>query len=247
MLEKKQQNTGLSEPLGYILLFSISIIVVGLLLGLGVPNLDEDMNNKKLTEIEDTFGILHSNISDIVWLNNTVRSTQVKTTNSRVQLSESNQIKIRFPSTGRQIYTNYQPIVYENTEVNGSVLYENGAVISNSSSGSLMIEEPRINSVNNTLVLPFISTKTVGNTSINSEVYGIETVQGNVDIKDITVGGNNPEFVVESEYPSAWLNHLQTNPNMTNCSKVSDSTVICEIDSSIDTIKIRSVQVNVSF
>ena len=246
MLHIKQNNTGISEPLGYILLFSLSIIVVGLLFGIAVPNLNEDMNNKKVVEMEDTFGILHSNISDLTWLDNTERTTTVKTTEYPVQSISENEIKIRFPSSGRQVYTTYQPIEYTNTDVNGTVIYENGAVITNGPTGSYMTREPNISTVNNTLILPFINTQAVETSEQPGQIYTIQTTKRELQLETISVGSGDPEFVIESEYPTAWTQMLDQTTSLNSCSETSTGRVSCQIDGSIDTIKIRSVQITVS-
>lgn len=244
MLLKETKHKGLSEPLGYILLFSLSIIVVGVLIGIGVPNLENDMNNKKLIEIEDSFEILHSNISDIVWLDNTTREMAIKTNNNHIQMEESNDLKIRFPSTGRQIYSTYQPIRYDNNKVNGTIIYENGSVITKSKSGNSMIRNPRIQSVDNTLILPFIDTNILDNPNNKSGIQTIRTVHRNTNTQNITVGSTDPEFVIESEYPNSWISYLENNSNFNSCSETGGN-VACQIDSSIDTIQIRSVQIDV--
>lgn len=238
-----KSRLAVSEPLGYVLLFSVSIIVVVAIIGIGIPNINEDMNNKKVITIEKSFTVLDSNISDLLWKGNEKRKTSMKVYN--IQEVEPKSVKLRF-ANGRQIYSEYTPLKYENTEIEHEVVYENDLVLSFSEETQYAVDTASFRRSEDTAAIPFIKTTVIDTPNQPNERVAITTEKTTSDITEVDVSSQDVFFEIESTNPEVWRQQLSSNSMFSSCSIVAEQ-VSCEIDSGISTVYIHSATIQVSF
>lgn len=246
MVIQSSKECGVSETLGYILIYSIILGTVLIGLTIGLPELQDQKDIEQNQNIERAYDVLKTNIDDIVWEMELKRETEIKLNNSRLYGADQEVIILTLPDTNRQIRTEYNPMVYE-TPDNTKFIYENGAVIKDNGQTATMIHKPKFQIQGDEALIPFIEMRQQGpNISGSTRIIKKErTSDGFIKTADIS-SEPNADLTVTTTNPTVWKTNLEQESFIQNCTTTSTS-VECSFDNSIDSITIRSVTINYRF
>lgn len=125
-------DRGVSEVLGFVLVFSLIVATVGVVYVVGFGGLADVRDAERLRNAERAFDVLADNLNDITRGNAPNRATEIKLSEARLHLSSGPQLKVTITSgtPGTPSYKrNFDPIVYTAEGSDTKLVYTSGAVV----------------------------------------------------------------------------------------------------------------------
>jgi hypothetical protein len=142
---KRPDEDGISEVIGYVVILATILISTGLVLGQGIPALQQHQDTEHFKNTQQTFGIVQNNLNELVDKQVPARATEMRIRDST--LHTKGKVHIGYNESGPPVSGDFgesRVITYDTSE--NKLVYENGAVIASSSlsseNGSAMIREP---------------------------------------------------------------------------------------------------------
>ncbi|WP_435096090.1 DUF7289 family protein [Halarchaeum sp. P4] len=154
---------GVSDVVGFVLIFSLIIATVGIVYTTGLTGLQDARDAERLSNAETAFGVLDSNAEDILHRGAPARATEIKLSNAQIGPGEPVTVNVTAgpnASVSREI----TPVVYSAGDT--KIVYVNGAVIRSQRGGASMLDPPNLHLGQRALV-PIVDTyfpapKTIG-------------------------------------------------------------------------------------
>lgn len=166
-------DRGVSEVIGFVLIFSLITLSVGAVYVVGFGGLQDARDTEQLTNVERAFDVLADNIEDITVNNAPNRATEFRLYEADLTVGEPTRftVSINESETNNATYSvNAYPIVYEAQASPTTIRYINGAVIRQDRNGQRFVDEPsfvfRNVSGNRSAVIPLIQTRSQGDQTI---------------------------------------------------------------------------------
>lgn len=138
---------GVSEVIGFVLIFSLVISTVGVVYVSGFNGLEDARDAERLNNGERAFDVLSDNLADIYRDGAPSRGTEIKLADAQLTLTEPTTIQVTVEDItdaddNKVIYeANVRPLVFS-TGGPSKIVYENGAVIRVDRNGAIMQEAP---------------------------------------------------------------------------------------------------------
>lgn len=234
---------GVSESIGFLLIFTLMIIGIGMVTLYGYPMLMKQQVSADEQIMEKNMIVLQNDIKSLAYKTVPYKETSLKIGGGTLGVYNASNIPAIptiaiYNENTNEVYVQFHPgdLRYESENAQVDISLQNGAVVKRPhlSTGSVMIAEPRwfYDSTSNTMVINLIS--------INSTTFmsreGIGTVQmalGESSYQYVPLNGD--EVVVEyapdpnADYSTAWDNYFVNNLNM---EKIGTSTYRLPFDTS---------------
>jgi hypothetical protein len=232
--EKQMNAGGVSEALGFLLIFTMVIVGIGLVTLYGYPVLLAQQNNADETIMQKNMIVLQNDVKSLAYKTVPYKETSLKigggglTVYNATYMPASSTIRITDSLTNV-----YEPafhsgdLRYESLGAQSYISLQNGAVVRKSTldstvnAGSAMLAQPRwfYDGTTNTMVVNLISI----NSSETMSRAGIGTVQmqmGETSYTPITIPAGNQFFLEYTpdtggqDYGVAWDNYFTQSGNM---------------------------------
>lgn len=205
---------GVSEVIGYILMFSVVMTVVAVVYVGGVPLIKKTQEESVFQSMETVFFNIQSNIEKVALGQSPSRTIKVKVSKGSLFLSDGSWMKISWSDGGSTYSENftYQSLVFF---LGGhEIVYENGAVVEAFPS-SIIVSKPKITSLNvNGSKYLYISIINVSGAFSAGGGVAELTITPYPDEADATevVAHTQVSYVnisVRGKYSSAWIYYLE--------------------------------------
>ena len=139
-------DRGVSEALGFVLVFALVTATIGVVYGTGITSLNDVQQTEKVNNVERAFDVLADNLEDLHRSGTPSRATEVKLAGGSLGTGEPVQVEvdaveIGTPSKNASYSVSFEPIVYEDDD-GTSILYSGGTVIRSNGDGAIMLSEP---------------------------------------------------------------------------------------------------------
>ncbi len=229
---KKTDDWGVSEALGFMLIFALVIVGIGLVTLYGYPMLIQQQTSADEQIMQKNMIVLQNDVKSITYKMVPYKETSLKigggTLFSNSPLSDLTAPTFRvYDDTATDYVVNYRPgdLRYESTSAQTDISLQNGAVVMRKrvEQGSVMLAEPRwfYDEPTNTMVITLIA---LNNTETISRA-GIGTVQmkmmsdPEIQIIDLLAGTTiNVQYepgISTDDYSVAWNNYFINTLKMT--------------------------------
>jgi hypothetical protein len=231
--EKRMNDGGVSEAIGFLLIFTMVIVGIGLVTLYGYPMLLAQQTNADETIMQKNMIVLQNDVKSLAYKTVPYKETSLKIGGGSLVAYNSSFMP---PSSSIKIYdslgTIYTPLVtgfrsgdlrYESIAAQSDISLQNGAVVKKSTigQGSVMLAQPRwfYDGTTNTMVVNLISFNTTDYLSRT----GIGTVQmqmGDTSYQSITLAAGNQFFLdytpdtTGQDYSTAWDSYFTQYGNM---------------------------------
>lgn len=150
------QQRGLSDVIGYVIIFSLVVAAITFVLLSGMGQLEETRENERATTAERALDIVHDNMAAIYERNAPSRSTEIDLTASELFYDDNISITVR--ADGSQLAsTELRPVVMRVSDEE-DLVYEAGAVFRVRRGGGLMLNEPPFLITEDRIHLPIVQT-----------------------------------------------------------------------------------------
>ena len=136
-MKSERRSRGVSEVVGYLLVFSIVVTIVSVIYASGMPMVERTKENSALQSMETVFITLQSNIKKVALAQSPVRTMKLNLIKGSISANK----------IAGTITVNGQPIQFGNIEYTlgaRKMIYENGAVIESTPGGSIIVSDPPI-------------------------------------------------------------------------------------------------------
>lgn len=152
---------GVSEALGFILVFSVIITMTALVYATGFADLQDTRDFEQGNNAERAFDVLKANLEALLLQNAPSRGTEVKLADAHIYTDDPVPMFVVVSDnddyTVNSSFTPYiEPIVYETDH--SAVTYVNGAIFRQSAGGEVMIQEPQFVLSDERVVMPIAHT-----------------------------------------------------------------------------------------
>ncbi|WP_338728232.1 hypothetical protein [Haladaptatus sp. DJG-WS-42] len=227
-------NRAVSDVLGFILIFSLISVTIGIIYVSGVGGLDDTRDAERVNNAERAFDVMAHNIGDITQHGAPSRATEVRLDDAQLSVNEEVYVEYNFiNASGISEYAynvSIKPIVYS-SHTGTDLVYEGGAVIRHQSDTSRMVNEPMFILDGDQPMVLLVRTWT----PTNEDVGGSKTVRVRA-IHDATTldqtGDDEPYKMwlnVTSPRSEAWESYFNDDGS---CAEVvtDDNTVACRLD-----------------
>lgn len=261
-------DSAVSEAVGFILIFGIMLSGIGLITLYGYPMLLQEHQNTNTRNMERNMILLQSDVNSLVYKSVPYKESTMQVSGGVLSMESpdtaSSSFYIRDSAGNSLIDTSLFPsglfpmgeLKYTSDSDNILIGLENGAVLKNQDSGSVMLSEPRwfIDSTAGyeTLVITLIQV----NPRSQMANSGISTVRMKINEKDIAIDtGSNPVNIIDTgplplnedftiifksnNYPIGWETYFINELGMT---KIGLDTWIIE---DIDRVIIKALEIEV--
>ena len=236
-------DRGQTETLGFVLVFALITMSIGLVYASGFTGLNEAREFEQVNNAERAFEVFADNVEDMVQWNAPSRSTEVKLAGATLTLAEPIEIRLNAPGTGVNETYDVRPIVYD-AATGERIVYVQGAVLRESGDRAVVLRESSMLITENRTMLPIVQTRIGGTGSVGGSATVL--IRANHAQTKLLYADDDPPtpvwFNVTTPRPEAWQAHLESKSGIDTCQVVVD-TVACRIDTK--RIHVTLVQIDV--
>ncbi|MDD1660126.1 MAG: hypothetical protein LUQ62_02860 [Methanomicrobiales archaeon] len=227
----RENEGGVSEAIGYIIIFGLVMTGIGLITLYGYPVLMKQESSANIKNMEQTMIVLQNDMKSLTYKLVPYKETTLRVSGGTLTLFNKSLTRQKFSvyresAPGSPIWGEFQPgeLRFESDKDNTVITLENGAVIERQVgiTGSFMLAQPRwymdTYAGQNTLVINYISLDNISTAEIKVRSKGVGTVR--MRHFQTLFTNDQPgeqvriqyESVPEYDYSRAWYNFL-TDPN----------------------------------
>lgn len=208
-----ENNEGVSESIGFILIFGLVLTGIALITLYGYPMLTQQQSNADVRNMEQTMVVLQNDMKALCFKNVPYKETALQVSGGSLAVVNATSTGPRLNITANGTTTKFSPgmLVYTSNGQDATIALENGAVIRAQAGGSAMIAEPRwfFDKSSKTLVINLIN---LTGSPMSS------TGMGNVRLKlnssstfrddDFGSGKEVTINITDQTFSKAWENYL---------------------------------------
>lgn len=202
-------DRGVSDAIGFVLLFALVVGMVGLTYGAGVSELQEARNAERLHNAERAFGVLEENVEDTAVRNAPSRATSIDLAGGKIGSGEPVTFNLTLVGSGRSFSATTIPIVYQSQDT--ELVYVNGAVIRDGPSGAVFVERPPL--LTEPLVVPYVLTDGHRGTTIGGETTALvrtRLVRRSTFLQATEEGPYQARLNVTTPRTDVWHDHVES-------------------------------------
>jgi hypothetical protein len=207
MTREDRTNAAVSETLGYILLFAIVTLSMGVIYAIGYPALQSNMDANVFESAEQNFIVLQSNMERVAFDQTPVKVLKLKLQASSIAVTNESSISVAYGGNLEKYSTG--EIVFSKDEK--TIAYEIGSVFKKyPREASVMVSEPPIyvTSLDNTSVTNIGIVSLNGNSQMGGK--GIATINLRHNYSDMYMGNSTTDVsvLINSTHAFKWEEYL---------------------------------------
>lgn len=242
---------GVSNVVGYVLIFSLVTITIGTVFAVGITGLEDRQAAERVANVERAFDVFDDNVRDVQRYGDPSRSTEIRLSGGTISLTEPTAVELRNASgglVGRSLDS--RSLTY--TSGDTTIAYENGAWFRGDGTGAVMRSEPRFVAADGRTTLPIVRLYPLGEETVEQEGTVQIVVERSsrpqlVETADASADDGPFDLWIESPYAEAWERYfVRTDGFSVNASltDTANGTVVADLDHS-DTVFVADDAVNV--
>ena len=210
-------DRAVSDVVGYVLIFSLITISVGVITVGGFSTLEDRQDAERINNAERAFDVFAGNMEDVYRDGAPSRATEMRLSGGTLRYGEPINITIE-DSNNRNITASPRPLIYRDTGT--EIVYVAGAIIRSDDGNSVMLRDPPFRANTTVGSFPLIVTfRTTGSTTLSAE----GTVQVTSEARRINTTTpakfddetESYTITIESPRSAAWEHYLESRPGFT--------------------------------
>jgi hypothetical protein len=216
---------GVSEIIGFVLVFSLVIGTVGMVYVGGFSALDSARNAEQLNNAERAFNVLAQNLEQLARGNAPSRTTEIKLAGASISFGPERTFEVNDTSTAATNASAGGPraIVYSPADSNTEIVYEAGAVIRAQPGGSVMLREPDF-VLGERATIRVISPYREGSASVGGDTSvllrsSVQSSSLRYQESNATVIQNDVNITLDTapERTDAWVRYFESHDTVDTC------------------------------
>jgi hypothetical protein len=234
-------DRGVSDVLGYVLVFSLIVSTLGVVYTTGLGGLDDVRESEKISNAERAFDVFDANTDDLVRGKAQTRATEIKLEGATLGFEDPVVVNV---STGdEQFYrAEMRPVYFTGTTDETRVVYENGAVFRQDDRATVIRNQPDF-IFGETTVVPLVITRTRDTGRSGSGRILVRTQVADRSVEKFQADGGNATISITSPRADAWADHIADTSDG-DCT-VANSTATCTVPTDIVYVQVVRIDVTV--
>lgn len=206
------RNRGVSEVVGFVLVFSLVIATISFVYVGGFASLTDSRDSERAANAERAMDVLAGNFQQLGRGNAPSRATEIRIADASIRTSSNRHVSTNATPLASSQTANPVSIEYS-TGSSGTIAYESGAVIRTDGGGSVMLRDPDFVFDENRTVIRYIEPR-----GARQSISGTTTilVRGIVRDSSVQASASDPdgmtvEFAIETvpERTDVWVAYLE--------------------------------------
>jgi len=218
-------DRAVSDVVGYVLVFSLITISVGVITVGGFSTLEDRQDAERINNAERGFDVFAANMEDVYRDGAPSRATEMRLSGGTLRYGEPVNITIE-DSNNRNITASPRPLIYRDTGT--EIVYVAGAIIRSDDGNSVMLRDPPFRT--NTAIGSFpliITFRTTGSTTLSAEGT-VQVISEARRVNTTTPAKFGDEMgsytiTVESPRAAAWEQYLKSRPGFSSVTESGDA------------------------
>ncbi|SEU10813.1 hypothetical protein SAMN04488694_1476 [Natrinema hispanicum] len=243
MMNRTATSRGQSGILGYIMIFSVVILSIGIIYVSGIASIGTYQASSELNNAEQAMVVFSNNIDDIVQEEAPRRSVEMKTTDSAVETTAKHDITITIGGA-ESTNTSLRGFAYRGE--GGDITYKAGAVIRSEGDGAFMHETPPFKFGDDRVILNVV--KLVGQDEYQGSGTSLVVLEDHEELSSTSYSTGVDRTVtitmeVEPDHAQMWERYFEDQAS--GLTKVSDDSRKVEYEIETDEVLIRESAISV--
>jgi hypothetical protein len=240
-----RDRRGVSDTVGFVLVFSLVLLTVGTVLTVGYGGLQDVRDAERVNNAQRAFDVLANNIEDITARGAPSRGTEIRLAEASLGRGEPTTLNVSADwgagnfSTGND---SLDSIVYEAEGT--QIRYAAGAVTRVQSDGSVMLVEPNVVLSEDRVILPVVELVVEQRSIAGSRTVLVRSVRTNREVELDESSVDRLELDVTTPAADAWEGYLEDEG--LDCSRPGDDRVSCSIEN-LDSVQVVRFTIEVTF
>ncbi|WP_299233345.1 DUF7289 family protein [Natronomonas sp.] len=206
-------DRGVSDIVGYVLIFSLIIATVGVVTTVGFSTLEDRQSAERINNVERAFDVFAANVEDVYREGAPSRATELRLSGGTLRHGDVVRITVAdADDPSRNVTAFARPLVY--AEGDTEIVYAAGAVFRSGPDSSVMIRDPPFSSGGQTATLPLVETfRTTGPRTVSTDgtVRVTSTARAiNTTTSPSFDGADSYTVTVESPRAGAWARYFDS-------------------------------------
>lgn len=244
---RSSNGRGLSDVLGYVIIFSIVVLSITLLVLSGMASLEETREDERIANAERAFDVIADNMQSLYERNAPSRATEIDLGESEIFYANNVSITVLDEGGDGEVLasTQLRPIELR-VSSDESLVYEGGAVFRAGEEGGVMLREPPFLLDSQRVHVPLIQTTAPAIESAGSTTILLRG-ESTDRITHVT-GDSHDDIAIEIASPryEIWEGHLERSESMTCTTTDESETVQCVTEDSHDTVFVTEQRIELS-
>lgn len=210
-------DRGVSEVLGFVLVFALIVMTIGVVYASGFSGLYHAQQNEQLQNMERAFDVFDNNIDDISERGAPNRATEIKLAEGSLEFRDPVRVTVYAENSADSsenvtFSMTTEPIAFVRDDT--AIVFDQGGVIRSQRAGSAMVAEPRWIVDSQRVLLPFVETHRTGE---YQSLPGGRTVLVVASRQSRGMAGSfDPaagvvvNVTIETDTPDAWNQYLRS-------------------------------------
>ncbi|WP_435073170.1 DUF7289 family protein [Halorubrum sp. HHNYT27] len=234
-------DRGVSNVVGYILVFSLITITIGTVFAVGITGVEDRREAERVANVERAFDVLDDNLRDIQRYGDPNRATEIRLAGGTLSVAEETRITLANTSdpadlvNGTRAEWRSKRIAYQEDDT--TIAYDAGALVRGDGDGSVMLSEPRFVGAGGRTTLPIVALVrgdgddrvagdgTVQITAVEDENLDSETT------RYAAASGETLYLWVETDQPDAWARYFERADGFADATPAgADGVAVAEIE-----------------
>jgi len=158
-------NRGVSEIMGYIIVFSMVVATVAIVSTVGVGQIEDVRESEQMNNVEKAFDLYATNVNDIAFRGAPSRSTEMQLDAGQLEIANPVVVSFRGIDADNPAANNFSesyevwPVTFTGPDRNREVVYAGGAVFRTNRGSGTMVTAPQIVARNGRVQIPLIHTR----------------------------------------------------------------------------------------
>lgn len=241
-----RDRRGVSETVGFVLVFSLVLLTVGTVFTVGYGGLQDVRDAERVNNAERAFDVLADNLEDITARGAPSRGTEIRLAEASIGTGTPTLLNVSGYENDSTAFTpiNYSmdPVVYE---ADGTrIRYAAGAVTRVQADGSALLREPGFVLSDRRVILPIVELSVADREIAGSRTVLVRAERYSREIDVDRSGMDRLELDITSPAAGAWKRYAEAQGM--NCSSPDDGQISCATED-LDRVQIVEFTIRVTF
>jgi len=212
-------DRGVSNVVGYILVFSLITITIGTVFAVGITGVEDRREAERVANVERAFDVLDDNLRDIQRYGDPNRATEVRLAGGTLSIDEETRVVLATTNDTDDLANETlaewtsRRIAYQDEET--TIAYDAGALVRGDGDGSVMLSEPRFVGADGRTTLPVVALvrgdtddRVAGDGTVQITV--VEGVNANSETTRYEAASGETLYLwIETDQPEAWARYFE--------------------------------------
>lgn len=199
-----------SESLGFLLIFSVVILTIGLVTVTGFTGLDNVRDFQRTSNAEQAFIVLANNVDDVVRAGAPDRTTEIRIADASLALETAEtSVTIADGNGTTNATVETHPIVYQSGS-GTTIAYRSGALVREDEGSAVLFRDPGFVLTEERVILPVVNTSPVGGARVGgTTAVSVRTQSGGTRVVAAGQSVDNVTLAVSSPRADVWVRYFE--------------------------------------